>query len=66
MSQKNSVILVRKRTLPTERPPYIGEVIINFFADRGCHVFNSTDPHGYILGFLDRSRYYFFQVAPQL
>jgi hypothetical protein len=25
-----------------------------------------TDPYGRILGFLDRSRYYFFQVAPQL
>jgi hypothetical protein len=25
-----------------------------------------TDPYGCILGFLDRSRYFFFQVAPQL
>jgi hypothetical protein len=25
-----------------------------------------TDPYGRILGFLDRSRYFFFQVAPQL
>jgi hypothetical protein len=25
-----------------------------------------TDPYGRILGFLDRSRYIFFQVAPQL
>jgi hypothetical protein len=25
-----------------------------------------TDPHGRILGFLDRNRYNFFQVAPQL
>jgi hypothetical protein len=25
-----------------------------------------TDPYGRILGFLDLSRYYFFQVAPQL
>jgi hypothetical protein len=25
-----------------------------------------TDPHGCILGFLYRSRYYFFQVATQL
>jgi hypothetical protein len=24
-----------------------------------------TDPYGSILGFLDRSRYFFFQVAPQ-
>jgi hypothetical protein len=25
-----------------------------------------TDPHGRIFGFLDWSRYFFFQVAPQL
>jgi hypothetical protein len=36
------------------------------FADRGCRVVSVTDPHGRIIGFLDRSRYYFFQVAPQL
>jgi hypothetical protein len=29
-------------------------------------VVSVTDPHGRILGFLDRSRYFFFQVAPQL
>jgi hypothetical protein len=27
-------------------------------------VFGVTDPYGRILGFLDRSRYFFFQVAP--
>jgi hypothetical protein len=31
-----------------------------------CREVRPTDPHGRILGFLDRSRYYFFQVAPQL
>jgi hypothetical protein len=36
------------------------------FADRVCHVVSVTDPYGRILGFLDRSRYFFFQVAPQL
>jgi hypothetical protein len=35
-------------------------------ADRGCHVVSVTVPYGRILGFLDRSRYFFFQVAPQL
>jgi hypothetical protein len=30
------------------------------FADRGCHVVSVTDPYGRILGFLDRSRYFFF------
>jgi hypothetical protein len=29
-------------------------------------VVSTTDIYGRILGFLDRSRYFFFQVAPQL
>jgi hypothetical protein len=29
-------------------------------------VVSVTDPYGRILGFPDRSRYFFFQVAPQL
>jgi hypothetical protein len=36
------------------------------FADIGCHTVSVTDPYGRILSFLDRSRYFFFQVAPQL
>jgi hypothetical protein len=36
------------------------------FADKGCHVFSVTNPYCRNLGFLDRSRYFFFQVAPQL
>jgi hypothetical protein len=40
--------------------------LVPTFADRGCHVVSVTDPYGHILGFLDRSRYFFFQVAPQL
>jgi hypothetical protein len=36
------------------------------FTDRGCHVFSVTDPYCRILGFVDGSRYFFFQVAPQL
>jgi hypothetical protein len=35
-------------------------------ADRGYHVVSVTDPYGSILGFQDRSHYYFFQVSPQL
>jgi hypothetical protein len=67
-SKKNSVALARKRTIPTELPPLVGEVskLVPTFADRRCRVVNATGPHGRILGFLDRSRYYFFQVAPQL
>jgi hypothetical protein len=40
--------------------------LMQTFADRGCHVVSVTDPHGRILGFLARSRYFFFQVAPEL
>jgi hypothetical protein len=36
------------------------------FADRECHVISPTDPYGRILDFLDRSRYCFFQVSPEL
>jgi hypothetical protein len=40
--------------------------LVPTFADRGCRVVSATDPHGRTLGFLDRSRYYFFPVAPHL
>jgi hypothetical protein len=33
------------------------------FEDRGCHVVSVMDPYGRNLDFLDRSRYFFFQVA---
>jgi hypothetical protein len=53
----NSVALVRERTIQTERPPFVADV---------CRVVGSADPYGRTLDFLDRSRYCFFQVAPQL
>ena len=37
----NSVALVRERTIPTERPPTVGEVSANFCGLRGV-----TGPHG--------------------
>jgi hypothetical protein len=40
--------------------------LVPTFADRGCHDASVTDPFGRILGSLHRSRYFFFQVAPQL
>jgi hypothetical protein len=40
--------------------------LVPAFADRGCQVVSVTDPYSLILGFLNRSRYFFFQVAPQL
>jgi hypothetical protein len=51
--------------MPTERPPLVGEVVPTF-ADRGCRVSAQRIPAVVILNFLDRSRYFFFQVAPQL
>jgi CBS-domain-containing membrane protein len=40
--------------------------LVAIFTDGECHVVSVTDPNGHILGFLDRSRYFFFQVVPQL
>jgi hypothetical protein len=40
--------------------------LVPTFADRGCHVVSMTDPYGRNLGFLDQSRYSFFQVTLQL
>jgi hypothetical protein len=40
--------------------------IVSTFADRGYLVVSVTDAYGRILGFLDRSRYFFFRAAPQL
>jgi hypothetical protein len=40
--------------------------LVPTFADRGCHVVSVTNPYGCILGSIDRSRYFSFQVAPQL
>jgi hypothetical protein len=39
----NSVALVRERTMPTERPPLVSEVVPTF-ADRGRCVVSATDP----------------------
>jgi hypothetical protein len=36
------------------------------FEDGWCDVVNVTDPYDRIHGFLDRSCYFFFQVAPHL
>ena len=44
--KKNSVALVHERTIPTERPPPVGEVSANFLRIDGCHVVSATDPHG--------------------
>jgi hypothetical protein len=40
--------------------------LVPTFADRGYCVVGEADPYDRIVGFLDRSSYFFFQVAPQL
>jgi hypothetical protein len=59
----NSMDWVRERTIPTER---LSTKLVSTVEGRRCHVVSVTDPYGHILGFLDRSRYFFFKVAPQL
>jgi hypothetical protein len=54
---KNSVSWVREGTIPTERPPLVDEVNINFCGYR-VHVVSVTDPYGCILGFLDQVRHF--------
>jgi hypothetical protein len=40
--------------------------LVPTFVERECRMVSAADPYGRNLGFLDRSSYYFFQVAPQL
>ena len=64
--QTNSVALVRERTIPTERPPPVGEVSANVCGYRGVTWSAQRIPTAVNLCFLDRNRYFFIQVAPQL
>jgi hypothetical protein len=50
---KNSVALVRERTITTESPALVGEGSANFYRFR---VVSATYPYGRILGFLDRDK----------
>jgi hypothetical protein len=42
------------------------EKLVPTYADRRCYVVSVTDPYYRNLGFLDRSCYFYFQVAPRL
>ena len=57
----NSVALVRERTIPTERPPPVGEVSANFCGYRGVTWSAQRFPTAVNLCFLDRSRYFLFK-----
>jgi hypothetical protein len=56
----NSVALVRKRTIPTERPPLVGEVSANFLWVEGIAWSAQRIPTTVNLGFLDRT---YFLIA---
>jgi hypothetical protein len=51
---------------PTKMDLRLSAKLVPTFADRGCHVVSVTGPYSHILGFLHRSRYFFFHVAPQV
>jgi hypothetical protein len=56
----NSVALVRERTIPTERPPLVGEVNANFCEQKGVAWSVRRTPYGRNLGFLDRMFFSFW------
>jgi hypothetical protein len=43
---------------------HLSAKLLPAFADRESRVVSTTDPRGHDHGFLDRSHYFFFQVAP--
>jgi hypothetical protein len=54
MGLTNYVALVRERTIPTERPPLVGEVSANVCGQMGVAWLVRWIPYGGNLGFLDR------------
>jgi hypothetical protein len=57
--------LVHGQTISTEYRHLLAKLVPTF-AGRGYPVVSTMGHNGHILGFLDQSRYFFFQVAPQL
>jgi hypothetical protein len=45
---------------------HLSATLVPTFADKGCQMASVTDLYGRILGFPNRNRYFFFQLAPQL
>jgi hypothetical protein len=66
LNKQNSVASLRERTLSTERPLYVGEVSGKLLRIECATWSASPIATAANLAFLGRSRYYFFQVAPQL
>jgi hypothetical protein len=55
---KNSVALVRQRTIPIEQPPLLGEVSANFSGQRVSRGQRKEIPTAVNFGLLNRSRYF--------
>jgi hypothetical protein len=60
----NSVALDREREQYQPRDRRLSAKLVSTFENSGSRVANTTDTYGRKLGFLDRNRYVFFQVAP--
>jgi hypothetical protein len=61
-NNNNSVASVRERTILTEKPPFVDEVSANFCVES----WSARRIPTAVISVLDRSRYFFFHVAPQL
>jgi hypothetical protein len=63
----NSEAFSQQRNILTERPPPVGEFLVPTFVDRGVwRGQRGGSPTVVNLSFIDRSRYFFFQIAPHL
>jgi hypothetical protein len=65
-TEKYSVARVREETIHDRATAAYRQSQCQLLRIEGCRVVSAADPYGRILRFLDRSRYFFFQVAPQL
>jgi hypothetical protein len=64
--QKKKIVTENASELYRPNDRRLSAKLVPTFAGRGCQVISATDPYGRILGFLDQSRYFFFQVTSHL
>jgi hypothetical protein len=50
----------------TDTASLLSAKLVPTFAAGGCRVASAADPYGRNVGFPDRSRYFLFQIAPEL
>jgi hypothetical protein len=65
LQKKNSMVWVRERTIPIERPPLLGEVVANFCGERVPRGQRNGSLRPYSR-FSGQEPLLFYQVAPQL